>query len=82
MSEINWTALQTDICMSVALAKRDAFIAEAERVAELVRLGLLTKPAAADTLHEAAIYNQLYFEYGADHIQAIMAATIGSGAAA
>jgi len=79
MSE-HWNPLQTEICMSVALAKRDAFIAEAERVADLVRLGLLTKPEAADTLHEAATYNQLYFEYGTDHIQEIMAATIGGTA--
>jgi len=80
MSEIDWTPLQTDICMSVALAKRDAFIAKAERVAELVRLCLLTKADAADTLHEAAMYNQLYFEYGADHIQGIMARAIEGAA--
>lgn len=78
---INWTPLQTDVCMSVALAKRDAFIAEAQRVTELVRLGLLKKPDAADTLHEAAIYNQLYFEYGADHIQQIMAAAFSEAGA-
>jgi hypothetical protein len=68
MSEIDWTPLQTDICMSVA------------RVAELVRLCLITKADAADTLHEAAIYNQLYFEYGADHIQGIMARAIEGAA--
>jgi hypothetical protein len=34
-----WTALQTEICMNVALAKREAFIAEAQRMAEYVRLG-------------------------------------------
>jgi hypothetical protein len=71
-----WTALQTEICMNVALAKRDAFIAEAERLAEFVRLGFITRAVAADYLHEAALYNQLIFEYGADHIQAIMAAAL------
>jgi hypothetical protein len=71
-----WTALQTEICMNVALAKRDAFIAEAERLAEFVRLGFITRAVAADYLHEAALYNQLIFEYGADQIQAIMAAAL------
>ena len=69
-----WTALQTEICMNVALAKRDAFIAESQRMAEFVRLGFITRPVAADYLHEAAIYNQLIFEYGADAIQAIVSA--------
>jgi hypothetical protein len=77
-----WTALQTEICMTVALAKRDAFIEEAHRAAEFVRLGFITRPVAADYLHEAAIYNSLYFEYGADAIQAIMSAALDSEAAA
>ena len=68
-----WTALQTEICMNVALAKRDAFTAEAQRMAEFVRLGFITRVVAADYLHEAVIYNQLYFEYGADAIQKIIA---------
>jgi len=76
-----WTALQTEICMNVALAKRDAFIAEAERAAEFVRLGFITRTVAADYLHEAAIYNQLTFEYGTDAIQAIMSAAFDSEAA-
>jgi hypothetical protein len=76
-----WTALQREICMNVALAKRDAFIAETERAAEFVRLGFITRATAADYLHEAAIYNQLIFEYGADAIQAIMAAALASEAA-
>jgi hypothetical protein len=77
-----WTALQTEICMNVALAKRDAFVAEVQRMAEFVRLGFLTRAAAADYLHEAAIYNQLYFEYGTDQIQKIVAAAFESEAAA
>jgi hypothetical protein len=76
-----WTALQTEICMSVALAKRNAFIAEAERAAEFVRLGFITRPVAAEYLHEAAIYNQLYFEYGRDAIQRIMSAAFDCEAA-
>lgn len=80
MSELNWTPLHADVCMSVALAKRDAFIAEAQRVAELVRLGLLAKAVAVDMLHETAIYNSLYFEYGTDQIQEIMAHAFGEGA--
>ena len=77
-----WTALQTELCMSIALAKRDAFAAEAERAAEFVRLGFITRATAADYLHEAAIYNQLIFEYGADAIQAIVAAAFDSEVAA
>jgi len=77
-----WTALQTEMCMSVALAKRNAFISEAQRMAEFVRLGFITRPVAADYLHEAAIYNQLYFEYGADAIQAIIAMAFNSEAVA
>jgi hypothetical protein len=68
-----WTALQAEICMGVANAKYHAFIWEADRAAEYVRLGFLTRPAAADYLHVTAIYNQLYFEYGTDRIQAIVA---------
>jgi hypothetical protein len=77
-----WTPLQTEICMSVALAKRDAFISEAQRMAEFVRLGFITRATAADYLHEAAIYNSLIYEYGADTVQAILAAAFDSEAAA
>jgi len=72
-AHFNWTPLQVEVCMGIAMAKRDAFIAEAHRVSDLVRLKLLDRATAADTLHEAAVYNQLYYEYGQDHIQAIMA---------
>jgi len=72
-TSLNWTPLQTEVCMSIALAKLDAFIAESYRVGDLVRLGLLQRADAADTLHEAATYNELYFEYGRDRIQGIMA---------
>jgi hypothetical protein len=67
-----WTALQTEICMNVANAKFFAFVDEAERVADFVRLGILDRHRAVECLHEAAIYNSLIFEYGADRIQAIM----------
>jgi hypothetical protein len=83
--EINptkWTKLQTEVCMNVANAKYHAFIAEAQRVAEFVRLGFITRAVAADYLHEAAIYNQLAFEYGTDAIQAIMSAAFDSEVAA
>jgi hypothetical protein len=75
-----WTALQAEVCMNVALAKRDAFIAEADRMAEFVRLGLITRAMAGDYLHEAAIYNRLCFEYGADAIQGIMSAAFEAAA--
>ena len=68
-----WTLLQTEITMRIARAKLEAFADESARLAEAVRYGLLTSALATDYLHEAAAYNQLYFEYGADHIQAIMA---------
>jgi hypothetical protein len=76
-----WTALQAEVCMNVALAKRDAFIAEAERMADYVRCGFITRTMAGDYLHEAAIYNRLYFEYGADAIQRIMSAAFSEAAA-
>jgi hypothetical protein len=79
--ELNWTPLQADVCMTIALAKRDAFIDEAYRLAELVRLRVLPRAVAADYLHEAAVYNSLSFEYGADHIQGIMASAFEEAAA-
>ena len=66
LNEINWTKLQTEICMNVANAKHDAFVWEAERVAEWVRIGFISRKTAANYLHTAALYNSLYFEYGRD----------------
>jgi len=77
-----WTPLQTEICMNVANAKLYGFAAEAERIAGLVRLGLLTRAVASDYLQTAAIYNQLAFEYGADRVQEIMSAAFEREAAA
>ena len=71
-AELPWTALQAEVCMNVANAKFFAFEAEAERLAHWVRLGVVSKSMAADYLNEGAEYNQLYFEYGADRIQAVM----------
>jgi hypothetical protein len=76
-----WTKLQTKICMNVANARYHAFAVEAEWAAEFVRLGFITRAVAADYLHETAIYNQLYFEYGTDRVQAIIAAAFESIAA-
>jgi hypothetical protein len=76
-----WTALQTEICLNVAFAKREAFIAEAVRVTEYVRLKIIARTTAADYLREAAIYNQLIFEYGEDDIQAIMSVALSEAAA-
>lgn len=73
LDERTWTALQSEICMNVATAKYHAFALECERAAEFVRLGFLTRAAAADYLHVAAIYNELYHEYGRDRIQELMA---------
>jgi hypothetical protein len=69
----SWTRLQTEVCMNVANAKFYAFAAEAERMADWVRLGVVTRDVGADYLHESATYNQLYFEYGTDRIQKIIA---------
>jgi hypothetical protein len=77
-----WTPLQADVCMCIANAKFIAFENEAFRCGDLLRLGLLKRSEAADVLHEAAIYNQLYFEYGIDAIQAIMSAALDSEVAA
>jgi hypothetical protein len=84
-AEINptkWTKLQAEICMNVANAKYYAFADEALKMAHWVRLGVVQKQVAGDYLHEAAIYNQLAFEYGNDAIQAIMSAAFGSEVAA
>jgi hypothetical protein len=78
----DWSLLQTDVCMSVALAKRSEFINQAHRLGDLVRFGRLSVADAADTLQEAATYNQLCFEYGTDQIQDIMAQALGFEAAA
>jgi hypothetical protein len=67
-----WTKLQAEICMNVANAKLFAFIDEVGRVAELVRLGVMSHAVAVDHLHGAAAYNQLYYEYGADQIQSVI----------
>ncbi|MGX1321814.1 hypothetical protein AB7M17_005267 [Bradyrhizobium sp. USDA 377] len=74
-----WSTLQTEICAAIASAKFYAFVAEAERVAELVRFGLMSRAAAADHLHTAAIYNELYFEHGIETIQTVMVAAMASG---
>jgi hypothetical protein len=71
-----WTALQSEICMTVANAKFYAFVAEADRLAEFVRLGFMTRATAADYLHESALYNSLFFDYGTDRIQKIMATAL------
>ncbi len=76
----DWTKLQAEVCMNVANAKYYAFAAECERVAEWLRLGFLNRQTAADYLHEAASYNQLYFEYGTDRIQKIMADALSEAA--
>jgi hypothetical protein len=73
LDEKKWTFLQAEICMNVANAKLEAFSDECGRAAEYVRLGLIPRSVAANYLHVAAVYNQLYFEYGADRIQKIMA---------
>jgi hypothetical protein len=77
-----WTPLQTEVCMNVANAKLYAFEAEAERIAELIRLKLISKAEGADRLHIAAIYNQLVYEYGTDRVQNIVAAAFDREAAA
>ncbi|WP_409188593.1 hypothetical protein [Bradyrhizobium sp. RDM4] len=76
-----WSNLQTEICLKIANAKVCAFVAEADHVAGLVRFGLLNRAAAADHLHTAALYNQLYLEYGIETIQKIMAAGLAEGVA-
>ena len=81
-SSLDWDPLQTDVCITIALAKRDEFINQAHRLSELVRLQVLSIADAADTLQEAASYNSLTFEYGTDQIQQIMAQALGFEAAA
>ena len=65
--------LQIDVSIKVALAKLAEFENQAYRIGDLVRLSILRRADAADMLHEAAIYNSLIFEYGADRIQKIIA---------
>ena len=82
MEQATWTKLQAEVCMNVANAKYFAFVGECERMVEFMRLGFVNRPTAADYLHQTAIYNQLYFEYGTDEIQGIIAAAFASEAIA
>ena len=82
LDEKTWTALQAQTCMNVANAKLYAFEAEAERLAELVRLGLITRAIAVDYLETSAAYNALHYEYGTDHVQSIMSAAFAGQVAA
>ncbi|MEY9157330.1 hypothetical protein [Bradyrhizobium japonicum] len=68
-----WSPLHVRLNMAVANAKFYAFAEAANDIGELVWLGLLSKPDAADLLQQVATYNQLPFEYGSDRIQRIMA---------
>lgn len=77
-----WSPLTADVCTYVATAKLAAFHEQAIRCAELFQLGLIQRAEAADILYEAAVYNALGFEYGADKIQGIIAAAFASEAAA
>lgn len=81
LDEKTWTALQAQTCMNVANAKLYAFVVEAERLAELVRLGLITRAVAIEYLHTSAVYNALDYEYG-DHVQSIMSAAFAGQVAA
>ena len=81
MDQAMWTTLQTEITMNIANGKWWAFVAECDRAAEFVRLGLITRTVAADYLHSAAAYNALLYEYGTDRVQKVMAAALASEAA-
>ena len=80
LDETRWTKLQTEICMNVANARFYAFAAEADRMAELVRLCVIQRLLAANYLHVCADYNGLYFDYGRDRIQAVMAEALEAAA--
>ena len=71
-----WTQMQAEVCMRIANAKYYQFIAEAEHLAEFVRLGFINRTMAGDMLQEAANYNSLAYEYGQDRIQQIMSAAL------
>ncbi|MDN4982243.1 hypothetical protein QY049_03255 [Bradyrhizobium sp. WYCCWR 13022] len=73
MDICEWSPLHVRYVMSVANAKFFAFADAANDIGELVHLGLLSRPEAADLLQEIATYNQLTFEYGQDRIQKVMA---------
>lgn len=77
-----WSPLAIDVCTYVATAKLAAFQEQAARCGELFHLGLIQRAEAADILHEAAVYNGLGVEYGADRIQGIIAAAFAREAAA
>ena len=76
-----WNPLQVDIVLGVANAKYNEFVGATDYVARLVRGRLITKQDGVDTLHEAALYNGLYSEYGRDEIQSIIAAAFEAEAA-
>lgn len=68
-----WTPLQLDIVLRVANAKYNEFVGATDYVARSVRNRLIIKQDGVDTLHEAALYNGLYAEYGRDNIQTVIA---------
>lgn len=74
-----WSPLQKRLCIGIALAKRDAFIDAACYMADLVKMRMLDRAEAAELLQVAADHNSLAYEYGADHIQAIMATAFTFG---
>jgi hypothetical protein len=81
LNERKWSSLQSEVAMNIANAPFFAFQDEAQRMAEFVRLSLLTRAEAADILHTAAVYGSLYCSYGRDRIQNVMAAALESRAA-
>lgn len=78
---LQWSPLQTRITMAIANAKLFEFQEQSYRAGELIQLGVLARVEAADILQEAAVYNALVYEYGADHVQKIMAAAFSEAAA-
>src|SRR6218665_1389870 len=67
-----WTSLQRDLVLAIANARFDRFHDAVEYVVGLVRHRWVTKQDAVDLLHEVALYNALYQEYGRDRIQKII----------
>ena len=65
-------ALLRDVQRCIAVAKIAAFENQAYRLGDIVKTKLLSRPVAADVLHEAAVSNGLVHEHGDDLIQEIL----------
>ena len=76
-NEPDINAVLVDVRRTIATAKIAEFEHQRYRLGDIVKIKLLTRPIAADVLHEAAVLNGLVGEHGEDVIQQIMVEGLG-----